>query len=134
MQKQSTPRILMFIFIILAVIILFGIALGFLYSSLPEHHPQKDKQSCESVGGQWSDEQKICLLSYKETGEICTDGWQCISGVCFPPTLTEEQKTNLSKGPLENIVGTCYPNDLVTGCVKQVIMGTISRGSMCLDD
>jgi len=100
---------------------------------LPEHHPEKNKQFCENAGGQWTDNQ-TCLLSYKKAGEICTDGGQRISGVCFPPTLTDEQKNNLTKGPLKNIVGTCYPEELVTSCVEQVLRGTISKESMCLDD
>ena len=133
MQKQNTPKILLFIIIIFAIIILFGIGLGFLYSSLPEHHPEKNKQFCENAGGQWTDDQ-TCLLSYKKAGEICTDGGQCISGVCFPPTLTDEEKINLTKGPLKNVAGTCYPENLVTGCVEQVLMGTISKESMCLHD
>ena len=133
MQKQNASKIFIFIIIIFAIIILFGMGLGFLYSSLPAHHPEKNKQFCENAGGQWIDNQ-TCLLSYKKAGEICTDGGQCISGVCFPPTLTNEQKINLTKGPLKNVVGTCYPEDLVTGCVEQVLKGTISKESMCLDD
>lgn len=133
MQKQNTPEILVFIIIIFAIIILVGIGLGFLYSSLPEHHPEKNKEYCEKAGGQWTDNE-TCLLSYKKAGEACTDGGQCISGACSPPTLTDEQKINLTKGPLKNIVGTCYPEEQVIGCVEQVIMGTISKGSMCLDD
>ena len=133
MQKLTPLKILLFIFIIFAIIILIGIGLGFLYSSLPEHHPEKNQQNCEKSGGQWTDNQ-ICLLSYKKAGEICTDGGQCISGVCFPPTLTDEEKFNLTKGPLNNIVGTCYPEDLVTGCIPQVLKGTVSKNSMCLDD
>ena len=133
MQKNDAPKILLFIFIISTIIILFGIGLGFLYSSLPEHHPEKNKQFCENAGGQWMDNQ-VCLLSYKKAGEICTDGRQCISGVCFPQTLTDEQKINLTKGHLENVVGTCYSEDLVTGCIPQVLMGTISKKSMCLEE
>ncbi len=134
MQNQITNKSLIIIFIIIISIILGGIILGFFYSRLPEHNPPKNKQSCENVGGQWSDEQNICFLSYKKSGETCTDGGQCESGVCFPPTLTEKQKIDLNNGPLKNIVGTCYPDDLITGCVKQVIMGTISKESICLDD
>ena len=125
---------LIIIFGIMAIIILFGITLGFYYSSLSEHHPQKNKQSCESIGGQWLDNQKKCLLSYKKAGEICTDGGQCESGVCFPPALTEEQKTMLIKEPIKDIVGICYSDNFPTGCIKQVIMGIISKESMCLDD
>ncbi len=133
MQKQNTSKSLLFIIIIFASIILFGIVLGLLYSALPSHRPPKDEPVCERVGGQWTDNQ-TCLLSYKNAGEICTDGGQCISGVCFPPTLTDKQKINLTKGPLKNIVGTCYPEELVTGCVEQVLMGTISKEFMCLND
>jgi len=133
MQKQNTPKILLPIIIVFILIILFGIGLGFLYSSLPEHHPEKNKQFCENAGGEWTDNQ-TCLLSYKKTDEICTDGGQCISGVCFPPILTDEQKINLNNGPLKDMEGTCYPEELVTGCVEQVLMGTVSKKSMCLDD
>ena len=107
--------------------------MGFIYSSLPGHHPEKNKYSCESAGGKWT-EDKICLLSYKKAGETCTDGGQCISGVCFPPTLTDEEKISLTKGHLKNIQGTCYPEYLVTGCVPQVNGGSISKESMCLND
>ena len=109
---------------------MFGISLGFGYSLLPANNPQKSKQGCESVGGDLSVEKNKCLVSYKNAGEICTDGGQCKSGVCFPPTLTDEQKNNLTLGSLKNIVGTCYPEDLVTGCVGQVLMGTISKELM----
>jgi len=125
---------LMFISIIIVSIILFGIILGLFYSALPEHHPQRNKQTCEAVGGDWSDEQEVCLLSYKAAGEICIDGGQCISGVCFPPILTAEQEIELSNGPLENIVGTCYPDEWVKGCIRQVLKGTISKESMCLNN
>jgi hypothetical protein len=129
-QKQNTHKILFFLTIILAIIVLFGIGLGLLYSSLPEHHPEKNKQFCENAGGQWTNNQ-TCLLSYKKTGETCTDGGQCISGVCFPPTLTAEEKINLTKSPLKNVVGTCYPENLITDCVAQVLKGTITKESMC---
>jgi len=129
MQKENAPKILLLIF---AGIILFGIFLGLLYSALPSHHPEKNKQSCENAGGKWSDNQ-TCMLSYKKAGELCTDGGQCVSGICFPPPLTDDQKYNLTKGPLNNIVGTCYPEEQAVGCVKQVLIGTISRESMCRD-
>ena len=125
---------LLSVFIIIAGIIIIGISLGLLYSQLPSHHPQNSKSACEHVGGDWSDEQEICLLSYKTTGEPCTDGGQCKSGVCFPPTLTTQQKTSLNEGTVKNIVGTCYADDLVTGCVAQVLKGTISKESMCVND
>lgn len=134
MGKQSKDKSLMFVFIVILIIILFGIVLGFYYSSLSGHHPQKNKKSCESVGGNWSNEQEICFLSYKEAGELCTDGGQCISGLCFPPELTEVQKIEFKKGPLKNITGTCYPDNLIIGCVEQVIMGAVSKKSMCLDN
>lgn len=133
MQEQSTFKLYLFLIIILVVIILSGIGLGFLYSALPSHYPEKNQQNCENAGGEWTEDQ-ACLLSYKNAGEICTDGGQCISGVCFPPTLTEEQTANLSLGPLENIVGSCYPEELVTGCVAQVLKGVVSKQSMCIDD
>jgi len=133
MQNKEFSKIFIFIIIIFIVIVLIGVALGFLYSSLPEHHPEKNKEYCEKAGGQWTDDQ-ICLLSHKRAGEECTDGGQCVSGVCFPPALTLEQKASLTKGPLKNMVGTCYPEDLATGCVEQIIRGEVSRESICLDD
>jgi len=133
MSKQGANKNLK-VLLIIVVIILSGISLGIVYSYLPRNNPPKSKQTCENVGAQWSDKQNICLLLYKESGEICTDGSQCKSGVCFPPTLTEKQKNILTNNPLENIVGTCYPDELLTGCVKQVLMGTVSKKSMCLDN
>jgi len=119
--------------VIVVVIILSGITLGIFYSHLPGNSLPKNEQDCKIAGGQWASDQ-TCILSYKNTGEICTDGGQCKSGVCFPPTLTKVQKNTLINRPLENIVGTCYPEELVTGCVKQVLMGTVSKESMCLDN
>lgn len=110
---------------------IFGIALGYYYSSLPKNNPQRDKKSCESIYGEWLNEEGRFLLSYKKAGETCVDGGQCKSGICFPPDLTEEQKTILLSESIENIIGTCYPDDFVTGCVKQVVGGTISKNSMC---
>jgi len=133
MNKQDTNKKLVILLVIVVAVIVLGISLGIFYSLLPGNNPPKSKQACESAGGQWSNEQNLCLLSYKEAGETCTDGGQCKSGVCFPQTLTEEQKTNLARGPLKNIEGTCYPDQLITGCVQQVIKGTVSKESMCLD-
>ncbi|MFA7681777.1 MAG: hypothetical protein WCX61_01980 [Candidatus Peribacteraceae bacterium] len=127
-------KMILYVFIILFIICAAGIALGFFYSSLPGHHPQESRQACESVGGEWSDEQNACLLSYKEGGELCTDGGQCISGICFPPVLSDEQKIALTHGSIKNIIGTCYADEFASGCVKQVIMGTVSKESLCLDN
>lgn len=132
MGKQNKSNIFMFIIVVFVIIIFFGIGLGFFYSSLSVHYPEKNKNFCENAGGKWTENQ-TCLLSYKKAGDICTDGGQCISGICFPPTLTDEQKINLNKGPLKNIIGTCYPEDNVTGCIQQVIKGTISKESMCYE-
>ncbi|MDP3970090.1 MAG: hypothetical protein Q8P90_00150 [bacterium] len=118
--------------IIMVTILLLGTTLGLLYSSLPEHNPQDNQQNCESVGGEWSYNEEFCLLANKKAGEECTDGGQCESGACSPPTLTAEQETQLINEPIPNIVGTCYPDNEVTGCVDQVILGTISKDSMCL--
>lgn len=135
MNKQNTNNKLIILLLIIVAIILFGIALGFFYNSLPANNPQKSKQGCESVGGDWSVEQNKCLVSYKEAGEVCTDGGQCKSGVCFPPELTEEQSVMLdSNKTIEGVVGTCYPDELITGCVEQVLMGTVSKESMCLEN
>jgi hypothetical protein len=127
-------RNLIIILVIIITIILLGIALGFYYNSLPANNPQKSKQGCESVGGDWSVEQNKCLVSYKKAGEICVDGGQCKSGICFPSTLTEEQKISLFDGPIQDITGTCYSDDFATGCIEQVIKGSVSKESMCLDD
>jgi hypothetical protein len=125
---------LIIIFIIIVVIILAGITLGFFYSSLPENNPQRDKKSCESIYGKWLDDENKCLLSYKKAGETCIDGGQCKSGVCFPLELTEEQNIILETESIKGIKGTCYPENRVFGCVKQVINGTISKKSMCLEN
>lgn len=126
-------KILLYIFVTFIIVCAAGIALGFYYSSLPGHHPQDNRQACESVGGEWSDEKNMCLLSYKEAGEPCTDGGQCISGICSPPELSDEQKIAIGRGPISNIIGTCSADTFATGCVKQVIMGTVTKESLCLD-
>ncbi|MCF7844631.1 MAG: hypothetical protein K9M03_02275 [Kiritimatiellales bacterium] len=127
-------KTLLYVLIIFLIICAAGIALGFLYASLPGHHPQENRQACESVGGDWSDEQRVCLLSYKEGGEPCKDGGQCISGICFPPELSDEQKIAIEHESIKNIVGTCYADEFASGCVKQVIMGTVSKESLCLNN
>lgn len=130
MKKKNTSKIVIVIFM---CIILVGIGLGIIYSSLPEHHPDSNQLFCEKAGGIWTDNQ-TCLLSYKKAGDTCTDGGQCISGICFPPILTDEQIINLTKSSLKNVEGTCYPEDIAIGCVPQVIKGTVSMQSMCLNE
>ncbi|MCD4694473.1 hypothetical protein K8R62_03905 [bacterium] len=120
------------ILIIFAAVVVFGIILGFYYSSLPEHHPRDNKEACESVGGDWASDR--CLVSYKEAGEECIDGGQCESGVCYPQELTEEQIIEIMNGPISNMTGTCYPDSMIDGCIKQVLGGTISKQSLCLDE
>jgi hypothetical protein len=122
------------IIIVVAAICLLGVALGLYYSSLPAHHPQKNRKNCESVGGEWSEAQSVCLLSNKQAGEACTDGGQCQSGICSPRALTEQQITALDDGPIKNIIGTCSSDNIATGCVEQVVRGEISKKSLCLDD
>lgn len=125
---------LIIISIIFVGIILSGIALGFFYSSLPENNPQRDKASCESINGKWLDDENKCLLSYKKAGEACIDGGQCESGVCSPPELTEEQRLIINSGLMDSVVGTCFPSNIVSGCVDQVVNGKISKESMCLEN
>lgn len=134
MPERSEKKVIIVVLISIATIILSGVALGYYYASLPEHHPQESRQGCESVGGDWLGEKGKCLLSYKKTGEPCRDGGQCKSGVCFPPVLTEAQEMELAGGLVDNVVGTCYAEELVLGCVKQVLMGTVTKQSMCLED
>lgn len=134
MKKQHEFKGVLLILSIIGIIILLGITAGFLYSLLPEHRPQESKRGCESLGGEWLEDQGTCLISNKETGESCTDGGQCRSGICFPSTLTEEQTIALADGPVQNIVGTCYPEDQTTGCVAQVRMGTVTKESLCLEN
>ena len=42
---------LLIIFIIISAVVLLGIVLGYFYSLLPGHHPQKNQQARESAGG-----------------------------------------------------------------------------------
>ena len=117
--------------LILVLISLFGITLGFLYERLPSNNPQKSQVGCESVGGDWDTVADKCLVSYKEAGESCTDGGQCISGICSPPTLSSDEKDTLAHNPISNIVGVCASNAEVTGCVPQVQKGVVSIETMC---
>ena len=64
MQKQNNYKKILLIISIFVIIPLLGISLGFLYSSLPKHHPEKNKQFCENSGGKWINNES-CLLSYK---------------------------------------------------------------------
>lgn len=50
MKKNNSNKILIICGVIV-IIILLGIILGFIYNSLPANNPQKNKQGCESVGG-----------------------------------------------------------------------------------
>ncbi|MBU4536895.1 hypothetical protein KJ603_02565 [Patescibacteria group bacterium] len=132
MDSKDNKNLLILFGIILTISIA-GISLGILYSHLPGNTSPENKQDCESADGQWSGQENYCQLPSKESGEICTDGGQCQSGVCFPPELTETQMSALSENSLNNRTGTCYPEELVTGCVEQVLNGTVSKESMCLD-
>jgi len=125
-------KLILILILIPIVIILSGITLGFLYSSLPGNNPQRDRSSCESIYGEWVTDESRCLLSYKKAGQACIDGGQCESGVCYPPALTEDQLKMLDYKKIENITGTCYPESEILGCVEQVLGGTISKESMCL--
>jgi len=131
-QPNANRNILIIVLVFIAIVF-GGIMLGFWYSRLPSNNPQKSQAGCESVGGDWDAVAGRCLVSYKKEGEPCVDGGQCKSGICFPPTLTEEQEVVLLGGHLKNVVGTCYSDEQITGCVKQVLMGIVSKESMCLD-
>ncbi|MFZ2193335.1 MAG: hypothetical protein WAV31_03750 [Candidatus Moraniibacteriota bacterium] len=132
MQKQSAQKTLMIILGVVVVIILAGIVSGQYYASLPGHNPQENKPNCESVGGEWIEDRKTCVVSSKKIGEICTDGGQCESGICSPLKLTDEQRATIEKESLKNMTGTCSADNFATGCIEQVIMGTVSKESMCL--
>ena len=127
-------KIKIFLLFILLIPV-FGVSLGFYYSSLPENNPQRDKKSCESVHGEWIDDENRCLISYKKAGENCVDGGQCESGICFPSDITVAQKDMVLAGKIiENMSGICHEDTEVSGCIEQVIDGTISKASMCIED
>lgn len=127
-EKRKHTQILLAVII---AIIIIGIVAGWLYSQIPANNPQDSKQGCESVGGDWNNTANRCLLSYKEAGESCIDGGQCVSGICSPPALTEKQQSTLLHEPLTDIVGTCSANNEPFGCMPQVIKGSVSMESMC---
>ncbi|MBU0613212.1 hypothetical protein KKB10_04320 [Patescibacteria group bacterium] len=132
-QNRQSNKSLIILIVTILTICLLGIGLGLIYSQLPESNPQKNQNYCEKAGGEWEQGQSSCLLSNRFTGEVCTDGGQCQSGVCFPPILTEEQQIALTKGEITGITGTCYPEELIEGCVKQVLKGTASMESLCYE-
>jgi len=118
--------------IIIAAICIGGIGLGFLYSQLPVHHPERSKGACEQSWGEWQADTETCILSSRPAGEACIDGGQCQSGVCFPPELTAEQQALIDSGKeVSGLTGTCYPEELVRDCVKQVLRGTVTQESLC---
>ena len=133
MKKHKQQNNFSLLILIIIVICLFGIGLGYYYSQLPENNPQRDQSSCEQAGGQWQKSQSNCLISNRIAGEPCTDGGQCQSGICFPPTLTGEQQTALSNEPVVGITGTCYLDEFLGGCIKQVIDGAVSMESLCYE-
>ena len=124
-------RQILIIVLILTAISLVGIMLGFLYSRLPSNNPQESQAGCESVGGDWDVVASRCLVSYKEAGELCIDGGQCISGVCSPPILSIEEEATLEHNPISGVIGICASSTEVTGCAPQVLKGIISKESMC---
>lgn len=135
-NKQSQPanRLLLKLIIIIVIICLSGIILGIWYNQLPVHHPGRNQSACEQAGGEWVTDQAICLISYKTTGEFCTDGGQCQSGVCFPPELTTEQQSVIASGQkISGLTGTCYPEEEIVDCVEQILKGTISKESLCYE-
>ncbi|PIY96987.1 MAG: hypothetical protein COY66_01855 [Candidatus Kerfeldbacteria bacterium CG_4_10_14_0_8_um_filter_42_10] len=129
-HRQSSKDLFKLI-IAIVIIGLLGVGSGYYYSQLPKNNPQKNQSNCEQAGGDWENEK--CLLSNRLTGEECIDGGQCQSGICFPPELTEEQIAELAEKPLTDITGTCYSEELIEECVKQVNNGTVSLESLCYE-
>jgi len=120
--------------IVAAVVILCGIGLGYYYSQLPENNPQKNQSNCEQAGGEWAAEQGTCLLSNRVTGDECTDGGQCQSGICSPSDLTSEQESRVASGEVvTGISGTCHADVFAEGCIPQVYKGKVSLDSLCLE-
>ncbi|MBU1148563.1 hypothetical protein KKI23_00565 [Patescibacteria group bacterium] len=120
--------------IIIAVICIGGIGLGFWYSQLDVHHPERSQEACEQSWGEWQADEETCILSSRQAGEACVDGGQCQSGVCFPPDLTEEQQAIIdADNEVSDLTGSCYPEELVRDCVKQVLNGTVNQESLCLE-
>ena len=133
-RHQSFNQFLLKLIIVIVVICLSGIGLGIWYNQLPVHHPERNQSACEQAGGEWLTDHAVCLLSHKEAGDSCTDGGQCQSGVCFPPDLTEEQQATITSGnKVSGLTGTCYPEEEVMGCVKQILKGVVSRESLCYE-
>jgi len=132
-QKKFNTRLFLVILSVLVVCAL-GIGLGVYYNHLPENNPQRDQSSCEKAGGEWKLVEGTCLISSKVAGEVCTDGGQCQSGICFPPQLSEEQYARIQNSEtLTNISGTCYADEFTEGCVAQVIKSTVSQTSLCYE-
>ncbi len=132
MQREVKRQIVTVVSIVVAILVM-GVLLGMLYGALPSNNPQKSQAGCESVGGDWDAVASTCLVSYKSAGESCTDGGQCKSGVCSPPILSNEDDALLARGPLSGVVGICATTAEVFGCVPQVLKGTISIESMCIE-
>jgi len=131
-QKQPANKPLLKFIIVIVIICFAGIVLGIWYSQLPVHHPERGQSACEQAGGEWLTDQAICLISHKTAGESCTDGGQCQSGVCFPPELTSEQQSIIASGQeISGLIGTCYPEGEIMGCVKQILKGVVSEDSLC---
>ena len=59
MKKEKASNYLVLIIIFSVVVILGGIGLGIWYSSLPQHHPQDSQKNCESINGQWVNDQCV---------------------------------------------------------------------------
>ncbi|MBU0706767.1 hypothetical protein KKG41_00135 [Patescibacteria group bacterium] len=133
-HTEKSNKLLLSIIISIALIILLGIGTGIWYNNLPENNPQRDQSSCEKSGGEWVAGQSLCLISNRVAGEECTDGGQCQSGVCFPTKLTDEQQAALVDGEVSGISGTCYPEELIKGCVQQVLKGKVTKESLCIDE
>ncbi|MFH1366995.1 MAG: hypothetical protein ABIH38_03330 [Patescibacteria group bacterium] len=131
---KKSKKILYGLLIGMAAIILLGICLGYWYNQLPKNNPQRSQYTCEQAGGQWLVDESTCLISNRLAGEACTDGGQCQSGVCFPPDLTEEHQAAVTRGEkVSGLTGTCYPEELIGDCVKQILKGTVSRESLCIE-
>lgn len=101
----------------------------------PRKRPQNEAE-CRTCNGNWGvhglRDEPSCLCRTRDAGKTCKDGLDC-EGEC---EVVEGKVEITEQGPPPRgyFVGRCTEFDLVFGCRKLLMDGTLARGPTSLDE